>query len=72
MLYPQTMKQRDQSRTALIDNAELPLNPRPDMARRAQQRLGNPQYQPLPLLRAQMTGATLAAEPSQPKIPSSL
>lgn len=69
MLHPQTMKQRDQPRTALIDDGELLLNPRPDMARRARQGLGNPGFQPLPLLDAQMTGAALVAEPGQPLDP---
>ena len=35
VLHPQTMKQRNQPRAALINDAELLLDPRPDMARRA-------------------------------------
>ena len=47
VLHPQTMKQRNQPRPALIDDGELPFDPRPDMACRARQHLGDPGSQPL-------------------------
>ncbi len=66
VLHPQTMKQRNQPRPALMDDGELPFDPRPDMACRARQHLGDSGSQPLPLLGAQMTAAALVAEPDQP------
>ena len=69
MLHPQTMKPRNQPRPALIDDGELPFDPRPDMACRARQPLGDPGSRPLPLLGAQMTAAALVAEPGQPLDP---
>ena len=62
----QTMQQRDQPGTALVDDPELVLDPRSDLAGRPWQGFADPFLQLFLLFQAQPTGPTAVVEPGQP------
>ena len=59
------MQQRDQSRTAFVDETELLLDPGADLARRARQRRADPGLQLVLLLGAQIARAPAHVEAGQ-------
>src|SRR5450759_436090 len=62
ILQPQTMQERDQSRAALINEPEFLLDPGADLARCARQGRGDPGFQLVLLLAAQLASAALVTE----------
>src|SRR5476649_2876315 len=62
ILQPQTMQERDQSRAAFINEPEFLLDPGADLARCARQGRGDPGFQLVLLLAAQLASAALVTE----------
>ena len=63
---PQAMQQRDQPRTALVFEAEFPLDPGTNMARRARQRRADKDFQCVFLRGAQKARAPARIKARQP------
>jgi hypothetical protein len=69
---PQAMQQRDQSRTAFVNEAKFLFDPGADLARRARQRRADVSFQSVFLCGTQKTGAAAHVEAGQPFDPALL
>jgi hypothetical protein len=65
VFQPQTMQQRNQPGTALVDNPELVFDPRSDHPSRPRQGVADPRLQRHLLLQGQLAGATPVIESGQ-------
>src|SRR5271157_1428402 len=69
---PQAMQQRDQPRTAFVNEAKFLFDPGTDLARRARQRRADESFQSVFLRGTQKTGAAAHVEAGQPLDPALL